>query len=251
MKKESIFIYGVHAVLEKLHASGGDVEEVLIARASKRPVLRVIEMEARRRGVRVDHVAPTQLSRLAAGNPHQGVVARVVGFNYLNFDDLMHEMRTPVVGNERILILDSLTDPRNFGALLRIAEAVGIRHVVIPKDRSVDVTPTVARASSGAVHYLKIYKIVNLRQLVLALKDLGFWTVGLDIRARRSLYDSTYPNRLVVILGSEGKGIRPLLLRECDLLVSIPMLGTIGSLNVAVAGAVFLYEILRQGSGRQ
>jgi 23S rRNA (guanosine2251-2'-O)-methyltransferase len=144
------------------------------------------------------------------------------------------------------LILDGLTDPRNFGALLRTAEAVGVRHIVIPKDRSVAVTPIVVKASAGAAHHVKIVKVTNLRRTIGILKEYGYWIVGLDAQSRESVYDRQYPSKLALVLGSEGRGVRPVNLRECDFLVSIPMLGKVGSLNVAVAGAVFLYELLRQ-----
>ena len=149
-------------------------------------------------------------------------------------------------GPEQILILDGLTDPHNFGALLRTAEAVGIRHVIIPKDRSVGVTAVVVKASAGAVHHLKIYKATNLRRAIKSLKDQGFWVAGLDVHATDGIYDRVLPERLGIVLGSEGAGIRPLIRQECDFLVSIPMAGKIASLNVAVAGAVFLYELVRQ-----
>jgi 23S rRNA (guanosine2251-2'-O)-methyltransferase len=129
---------------------------------------------------------------------------------------------------------------------LRTAEAVGIRRVLIPKDRSADVTPIVAKVSAGAVHHLKVYRVTNLRRAMLTLKEQGYWLVGLDDHAPEQIYDRVYQDRLGIVLGSEGRGIRPLILRECDYRVSIPMLGKVSSLNVAVAGAVFLYEILRQ-----
>jgi 23S rRNA (guanosine2251-2'-O)-methyltransferase len=176
----------------------------------------------------------------ASGSSSQGG-----GFFYLSFD----ELRKAISASSElvwILILDGLTDPRNFGALLRTAESVGIRHVLIPKDRSVAVTPTVVKASAGAAHYLNIYRTTNLRRAIAQLKELGFWIVGLDGKAPEAIYDRAYPKRLGIVLGSEGGGIRPLILRECDYLVSIPMEGKIASLNVAVAGAVFLYELLRQ-----
>jgi 23S rRNA (guanosine2251-2'-O)-methyltransferase len=147
---------------------------------------------------------------------------------------------------DQVLILDQLTDPRNFGALLRTAEAVGIRHVVIPKDRAVDVTPIVVKASAGAAHYLKIYKVTNLQRAMAQLKEKGFWFTGLDPQAKTGLYDQIFPEKLGIVLGSEGTGIRPLIRRECDFLVSVPMRGRIASLNVAAAGAVVLYEVFRQ-----
>jgi 23S rRNA (guanosine2251-2'-O)-methyltransferase len=245
MGNEQTFIFGVNAVLEKLKASASDVSEILIANRSDRRALRSLIAEARRHGLRVTYVHPDLLSRLTGGQSHQGVVAKVDAFTYSTLTELTQRL-SDSTETDWILILDSLTDPRNFGAVLRTAEAVGVRHVVIPKDRSVGVTATVAKASAGALHHLNIYKATNLRRVIMALKELGFWIVGLHAEAQTGIHDIVYPEKLGIILGSEGKGVRPLILKECDYVVSIPMFGKVASLNVAVAGAVFLYEILRQ-----
>jgi 23S rRNA (guanosine2251-2'-O)-methyltransferase len=245
MDAEPNFFFGINAVLEKLKASPKDVAEILIAKGSSAPALRDVDVQARRLGLRVNYVLPELLDRLSGWRKHQGVVARVAAYSYLSLADLLRELPKHS-GLVWILILDSLTDPGNFGAILRTAESVGIRQIVIPKDRAVAVTPTVVKASAGAVHHLKVYRATNLRQAISALKELGFWIVGLDAKAPEAIYDRIYPPRLGIVLGSEGLGIRPLIQRECDYLVSIPMRGKIASLNVAVAGAVFLYELLRQ-----
>jgi 23S rRNA (guanosine2251-2'-O)-methyltransferase len=238
-------IFGINPVLEKLKASSGDILEILIAESAGRLPLREISQQATRLGLALVHVHPKTLDRLVDGQRHQGVVARVEAYAYLPFADLLKEVSTNSAAN-RILVLDGLTDPRNFGALLRTAEAVQVSHVIIPKDRSVGVTPVVVKASAGAVHHVKITKVTNLRRALSELKAHDFWTVGLDGNSRETIYDKTFPQRLAIVLGSEGTGVRPVNLRECDFAVSIPMLGKISSLNVAVAGAVFLYELLRQ-----
>jgi len=244
MDNEPKFLFGINPVLEKLKASPHDVSEILIAKGSSGSALRGLNAEAKRLGIRVKYVVPDLLNRLSEGQRHQGVVAEVMGYCYCAFSDLLQIPSNPE--SVWILILDGLTDPRNFGALLRTAESVGIHHVVIPKDRAVAVTAIVAKASAGAVHYLKIYRTTNIRRAILDLKKIGFWIVGLDPKAPESIYDRIYPKRLGIVLGSEGGGIRPLVLTECDYLASIPMEGKIGSLNVSVSGGVFLYELLRQ-----
>lgn len=244
--QEFLFLFGVNPVAEKLKSSPHEVFEIVMARReSRHGALRSIDEAARRRGLEVRYVEPAVLDRLADGGRHQGVVAKVASYSYRSFPDLLLELSSSS-GQEWILFLDGLTDPHNFGALLRSAEAVGILHVVIPKDRSVGVTPTVMKSSAGAVHYLKIYRVPNLRQVILALKQRGYWVIGLDAGAGEALYDRSYPEKLAVVLGAEGSGIRPLIRQECDFLVSIPMRGKISSLNVAVAGGIFLYELLRQ-----
>jgi 23S rRNA (guanosine2251-2'-O)-methyltransferase len=241
MTQEKQLIFGVHPVLEKLRASPADVSEILIAEGAARSV----EAAARPLGVKISYRAREILDRLAPHQTHQGVIAKVAPFSYLSVSELFQTISTST-GSVEVLALDGLNDPRNFGALLRTAEAVGIRHVIIPKDRAVDVTPVVVKASAGAVHYLKIYKATNLRRAIGGLKDQGLWIAGLDARAKKNVYDQHLPDKVAVIIGGEGAGIRPLISRECDFLLSIPMVGTIESLNVSVAGAVFLYEMFRQ-----
>jgi 23S rRNA (guanosine2251-2'-O)-methyltransferase len=147
---------------------------------------------------------------------------------------------------DSVLILDGITDPQNFGAILRCAEAAGVAHVVIPKDRAASVNPTVIKTSAGAAHYVKVYQVTNLRRAMQRLKETGYWLVGLEAGAKASIYERSYPEKLGIVLGSEGQGMRPLVREQCDFLVSIPMSGRVASLNVAAAGAVFLYEIKRQ-----
>jgi len=245
MSNNENIIFGINPVLEKLKASAGDILEILIAENSEGTALRQIAHEAGQQGLRMVPVQAKLLDRLAGGYRHQGVVARVQAYRYLSFGELLQQISSDSA-TSWVLALDGLTDPRNFGALLRSAEAVGVNYVVIPKDRSVDVTPVVVKASAGATHHLKISKVTNLRRAIGELKNHGYWTVGLDGQSPKSIYDQIYPTRLVILLGGEGKGLRPVTLRECDFVVSIPMLGKIASLNVGVAGAVFLYELVRQ-----
>ena len=245
MASRTEIVFGINPVQEKLRASPKDVLEILFVEAGDGAALRSIEREAVRHGVRVSRVPVHLLDRLASGQRHQGVIAKIECFHYLSLDKFLERISTGV-NSEWILILDGVTDPRNFGALLRTAEAVGIGHVVIPKHRSAEVTPLVVKASSGATFYLNIVKATNLRRALSELKKRGYWIVGLDAKAAKTIYENKYPERLVIVLGSEGKGIRQINLRECDFVVSIPMLGKVASLNVAVAGAVFLYEVLRQ-----
>jgi 23S rRNA (guanosine2251-2'-O)-methyltransferase len=244
-EKDFNYLFGIHPVLEKLKASPREIEEILIAKGHQRPALRSIDAEARNSGLPIRYLDSGLLDRLVGGGRHQGIVAKVASYSYALFADLLEDLSSSP-GHDWILVLDGVTDPRNFGALLRTAEGVGVRDVVIPRDRSVGVTPVVAKASAGAVHHLKICRVTNLRQAIAALKKKGYWVLALDPRAEETVYGRGYPEKLVVILGSEGTGIRPLIQRECDFLVSIPLRGSIGSLNVSVAGGIFLYELLRQ-----
>lgn len=245
MEQSREIIFGVNPVIEKLNSGADEIDEILISDDSKRPALQRIVQEAACRGVRLVHVERKILDSLAGRQGHQGVVARVGSFRYMPFTEAVDRIAAPSI-NERILALDGLVDPRNLGGLLRTAEAAGVKYVLIPKDRAADVTPTVVKASAGAAYHLHISKVTNLRRAISELKAQGYWVAGLDANSDESIYRGGYPPRLVVVLGSEGAGIRPIILRECDFLLSIPMLGRVPSLNVSVAGAVFLYELLRQ-----
>ena len=244
-EKKSQFIFGINPVLEKLKLSPREVIEVMIVGGKTRGVLYSIEQAAKNHGIRIRYLESRELERLSGGSKHQGVVAHVAPYSYSLFDDLLQAL-PPAAQHDCILCVDGLTDPRNFGALLRCGEGAGVRYVVIPKDRSVGITPIVIKSSAGAVYSMNICRVPNLRRAILALKEKGYWIVGLDVRGPESLYQRVYPEKLVVVLGSERAGIRPLILQECDFRVSIPMRGKIASLNVAVAGGVFLYELVRQ-----
>ena len=239
-----VIICGVNAVVEKLKSAAGDVVELLIAEGRDRARLNSIMDDARRLGVPVRFVAPHEIGARTAGAQHQGIAAAVAPYAYASFADLMAEVQAAPVA--RILVLDGITDPHNFGALLRSAEGAGVTRVVIAKDRAVGVTPVVMKSSAGAMNHLKIYRVTNIARALEDLKEAGCWAVGLDAEASESIYDRVHPEKLAVVLGSEGKGMRPLIRRQCDFLAAIPMLGKVPSLNVSVAGAVFLYELARQ-----
>ncbi len=245
MATKQNLIFGVNSVLEKLRASPDDVIEILLSDVSDRAALRHISEQALRQRVPIVAASPKLLDHLVGGQRHQGVVARIEDYRYLPFVNLLEQV-VASSGAERILMLDGLTDPRNFGALLRTADGAGVRYVVIPKNRSVEANAVAIKASAGAAHHVKIAKVTNLHRAILELKKLDYWIVGLEAGGQESIYDRSYPSRLAIVLGSEGKGVRPVILRECDFLVSIPMLGKVASLNVSVAGAVLLYELLRQ-----
>jgi 23S rRNA (guanosine2251-2'-O)-methyltransferase len=241
-----LFICGVNAVAEKLRSAPGEVLELIVAEGRDRARLQSLIDEARRQALPVRFVDQQKLGAMTDGAVHQGVAAVVVPYSYFSFDRLLEEAKTAPA---RLLIVDGVTDPRNFGALLRSAEGTGIRDVIIAKDRAVGVTPVAIKSSAGAINHMRIYQVTNLARALTQLKSAGIWVVGLDAEAAETIYDRVYPDSLAVVLGSEGKGMRPLIRRECDFLASIPMLGKVASLNVAVAGGVFLYELTRQLRG--
>jgi len=242
-KSKPLVICGINAVAEKLKSGPGDILELMVASGRLAPRLAAIVDEARRLGLAVRSVDWARLTALTDGALHQGIAAAVAPPAYADFEQLLAAIKAEP---RRVLVLDGITDPRNFGALLRSAEGAGIRDVVIAKDRAVGVTPVVVKSSAGAVNHLQIYRVTNIARSLGKLKEQGCWIVGLGAEAAETIYDREYPAALAVVLGSEGKGMRPIIRRECDFLAAIPMLGKIASLNVSVAGAVFLYELARQ-----
>jgi 23S rRNA (guanosine2251-2'-O)-methyltransferase len=245
---EHELVIGINPILEKLKASPEEISEILLVRGPLRPILRSLETDAQKLQIKIQFVDAKELDYLAQGQSHQGAIARVRPYSYVPFSDLERNVASES-GPSRVLILDGITDPRNFGAILRTAEAVAVGHIIIPKDRSVRITPSVVKASAGAVHHLRIYRVTNLWRAIASLKNAGFWMVGLDAKATESYDSKEYPDKLGIVLGSEGRGLRPLISKECDYLVRIPMKGKISSLNVSVAAAILLYEVLRQHRG--
>lgn len=244
---EQDLIFGVNPILEKLRVSPEEISTILLTRGPLRPILKSLETDARKLQIEIQFVDAKELDYLAHGQNHQGALARVRAYSYAPFSELKSTISE--ARSQTVLIMDGITDPRNFGAILRTAEAVGAGAIIIPKDRSVRITPVVLKASAGAVNHLRIYRLTNLRRALMLLKSSGFWIVGLDANATETYDSKEYPNKLGIVLGSEGRGLRPLIAKQCDYLVRIPMKGKISSLNVSVAAAILLYEVSRQHSG--
>ena len=237
-------LYGIHPVLEKLRTAPGDIVEVLLVSGRRGAALRRVEQAARQERCRVSEIDARALSALTRGAPHQGVAARAAPFAYGSFEVLLAapEPAAP----DCVLFLDGVVDPRNLGGILRTSEALGVGHVVLPRDRAAGVTGAVVKASSGAAHHVEVYRVPNLLRALTALREKGYWLVGLDAHEESTVWDRAYPEKLAVVLGGEERGIRPLIRRNCDYLVSIPMRGRVGSLNVGVAWGVFACELARQ-----
>ncbi len=230
---------GVNAVLEHLRCDPKAIRRVLVARGAREAGTRVVE-EAHRAGVAVEVEDPKRLAAFARGDAHQGVVALLDAYRYADWGDLLE--RKP----ECVLVADQVMDPRNLGAIVRSAGAAGVGAVVIPRDRAAGVTSVVVRAAAGATAFVSIVQVTNVARALQELKKAGYWLVGLDGAARQGLFGFSFPERVVLVAGSEGTGLRPLTRSLCDFLIAIPMLGRVESLNVSVAVAVALFERLRQ-----
>ena len=235
-------LFGFHPVREALRA--GRVPEAVWMVAGAKG-LGEIAAVARASGVNVRAVSRQELGNICGSSRHQNVAARFP-------DRALHALDYPLALAEQraetpfVLALDHLQDPQNLGSLLRTAEAVGVHGVVLPKDRSAAVSTTVARASSGAVEHLAVCAVPNLVRALAQYKERGVWVVGLD-PAGETRYDTLdYDWPVAVVVGSEDKGLRPLVKRACDYRVRIPMTGRVASLNAAVAGSLLLYHIWRK-----
>lgn len=234
------FIYSRNAVYETLRARRREVFRVQIAEGTQeKGRLADIVSLAKERGIRVERVPRARLDKVHAN--HQGVTAEVSGYPYADLLDILENARAR---NEApfVLVLDSLNDPQNFGALLRTAEAVGVHGAVIPLAHTVEVTPAVVNASSGASEHLLIARS-NLAQAIDALKEENIWVVGLaqDGEAVGAKTKRHLTGAVAVVVGSEGEGIRPLTRARCDIVLTLPMRGRVESLNAAAAGSVALY----------
>jgi 23S rRNA (guanosine2251-2'-O)-methyltransferase len=239
-------MYGIHTVGEALDA-GEPLRSIHVARdRTKDPPLRRVLDLAKERGVHVRFEDRNFFARLPF-KAHQGIVAMTQPFEYAGLDDVLYAPReSPLL----LVLLDHLTDPHNVGAVLRTAECVGAHAVILPERRSAGVNATVRKASAGAAARIPVVRVTNIAQTVRQLKKEGVWTAGADVASEAlpmGLADFAQPVALVI--GSEGAGLAPLVKRECDALVRIPMLGRLASLNASVATAVLLYEVLRQRSG--
>ena len=241
--RESNVIFGIHPVEEALQARGRAFEYVAVAGGRGDSRLQHIIQACRSAGIAVRALPRDQLTRLAGTAGHQGVVAVTAEKQYSDVDDLLQRRR----GRHAFLVvLDGIEDPHNLGAIIRTAEAAGVDGLVIPERRAAGVTATVVKASAGATEYLPIAKVTNINRTIQDLKGSNIWTVGLDERGSQRYDQLDYNMDCAVVLGAEGQGLHEQVRKNCDFLVSIPMLGRVPSLNVSVAAAVVMYEIARQ-----
>ena len=237
------YLYGHWPVLECLRANRRRVEQLLVAeRVEDRGVIAQILELAKQQGVAVRRVNKGIMDDLANGANHQSTVLRVGDYPYVQDVETMLDISRSREEKPFLLLLDLLKDPQNVGVLLRIADAVGIHGVIMQERRSVSVTPSVVAASSGAVEHLHVAQVTNLVNTMKDLKKQDIWFVGLDIGSDlQPLGKADLDMSLGLVLGSEGEGMRRLVRETCDLLLTLPMRGKVGSLNVATVGSVALY----------
>ncbi len=243
-------VHGIHPVLEALRARPGDVDRIYVLEGGVAPrAAAEILSRAREARVKVERVPRERLAALAEGGSHQGVAARLRAFAYLELEELLERVRS-AEGPPLLVVLDGVQDPHNLGAILRSAEALGAHGLVLPRDRTVGVTAAVARASAGAVEHVPVSRVTNLSRALEQLKEAGLWVAAADPAGTEPLWAARLDGPLALVVGAEGVGIRPGVLKHCDLRLRIPIGGRIGSLNASVSAAVVLYEVARQRASR-
>lgn len=237
-------LFGLHPIEEAIRAGSGRLDRISIARERRDARLEKIAALARSAGIRVSSEPRDQLTRSAKTDAHQGVVAFLRDRAFLSIEDLLVP---PADGHHRFfLALDSIEDPQNLGALLRTADGAGVDGILLPERRSAPITPTVAKTSAGASEHVRIARVTNLVRSLEQMKKANIWVIGLDERGTPDYSDFDFTSDCVLVLGREGAGLHDLVKKTCDHLLRIPMAGKVSSLNVSVAGAVVMYEAMRQ-----
>ncbi|WP_291998512.1 23S rRNA (guanosine(2251)-2'-O)-methyltransferase RlmB [Candidatus Accumulibacter sp. ACC012] len=243
MSQNSRLIFGFHSTLAKLRHDPGAIREIYVDAARHDARLRDLVRQAEFATVRILPVDGARLQAMAPGARHQGVIATVDATpRHVTLDDVLDTLDEPAF----LLILDSIQDPHNLGACLRVADAVGAHAVVAPKDRAVGLTQAAVKVASGAAETVPYVTVTNLARTLRELKEREIWIVGTDADAKDDLYSAQWPTACAWVLGAEGDGLRRLTRETCDQLVNIPMLGSVASLNVSVATGVCLYEARRR-----
>ncbi len=238
-------IYGIHAIQHLLNSKPEQFLELHIQDTHDNKSLLSLASLAKTLGVNVSGVSKKQLDQWLPERNHQGVAAKVRLQPLLTEDDfstLIDACDKPPL----FLILDGVQDPHNLGACLRTADAVGVTAVIIPKDRSASLTPVVRKVASGAAETVPVVQVTNLVRAIEMLKKLGVWIMGTSMQTTQSLYQVDLKGSVAIVLGAEGTGLRRLTEERCDVLMQIPMIGVVESLNVSVAAGVCLYEATRQ-----
>ena len=235
---------GRNAVVEALRA-GRTIDKVFIADGDTDRGLQRLAAEAKEAGAVIVPVDRRKLDTMSFTRSHQGIIALAAAHEYATVDDILEEAaargEAPL-----IVICDELTDPHNLGAIMRSAECAGAHGVIIPKRRSVSLTATVAKASAGAVEYMKVARVTNINNAINELKEKGVWVFGTAAEGSIPMYKADLTGPAAIVIGNEGEGMSQLVRKNCDVMVHIPMKGRISSLNASAAASILLYEAVRQ-----
>lgn len=237
-------LYGLHPVEEAIRSDARRLDHVILARERKDERLERLVLKCREIGLRVSVQPREQLTRMAGTDAHQGVLAMVKQRALLSMEDLL--AAKPTGEHKFLLALDGVEDPHNLGALLRTCDAAGVDGVILTERRSAPISAVVAKTSAGASEHVRIARVTNLVRSLEQAKQAHAWVIGLDERGTLDYSDFDFRTDCVLVLGREGAGMHDLVKKTCDHLLRIPMAGKVSSLNVSVAGAVVMYEAVRQ-----
>ncbi len=242
-EEKTSLIEGRNEVIEALR-SGRTIDRLYVLDGSHDGKIETIKREAKKAGIRIDFIDRKRLDTMSLTGNHQGVVAKTAAYSYAEVDDILQ--RAEEKGEEPfIFVLDGIEDPHNLGAMIRTADVCGAHGVIIPKDRAVGLTATVAKASAGAINYVPVAKVTNLTRAMEELKQKGIWFAGADMDGEL-MYACNLRGPMGIVIGAEGKGLSRLVKEKCDYIVRIPLHGNIDSLNASVACGVLAYEVVRQ-----
>lgn len=237
------YIYGLHAAKKMLQFSADECRCLYCLESKNQRLQQVISL-ARQKNIKIVRTERDQLKVLCGSDKHQGCVLETVAetTRAVSLEQLLQD----VTEKDLYLVLDGVQDPHNLGACLRTADAIGVKGVIVPKDRAAGLTPVVKKVAAGAAESVPLITVINLSRALKTLKDAGVWLVGTTGEAESSLYEQGFSGAIALVMGAEGEGIRRLTADQCDYLVRLPMLGQVESLNVSVASGICLYEIARQ-----
>jgi len=238
------YIYGRNAIQEAIRTTPERINKILISQNSQKDKkINEIINEAKENGVLFQFVPTQKLETLTENSSHQGIVASISPIEYLDLDDFLNNLNKE---NAIVIVLDGVEDPHNLGSIIRTAVCAGVDGVIIPDRRCATVNATVQKASAGAVNHIPIIKVNNIVNALKKLKEKAFWVFGADAQANETYYDVDYSGNCAIVLGGENCGISKLVGCNCDHLIKIPMLSDFNSLNVANAGSIIIYEVVKQ-----
>lgn len=229
-----MYIYGKNVAKEYLKKDEKIENAYIYDKFSDKLIISALQ----KKKIPIKFLSKIELDKLVKGN-HQGIILSVPSYKYANIEDIIKKE------DSLIIILDHLEDPHNFGAIIRTCEAAKVDGIIIPKDRSVDVNSTVVKISTGAIDNVKICQVTNLNKTIKDLKNKGFWIVGTDMMGT-NYYDIDYSGKTAIIIGNEGKGMSRIVKESCDFIASIPMKGTVNSLNASVATGIVVFEAIKK-----
>ncbi len=238
-------LYGINPIQEALKASKRQCHKIVVKEGASNRRVQALLNSAKSLKVMIEELPPKQFQKQYGAYAHQSIIGYFSSKEPLNIKDLIRQS-FKTTATPTLVLLDGIQDPQNLGAIIRSAEVFGVQGVILPERRSASITETVAKCSAGAIEIIPVACVSNLVQTLEVLKSEGFWAVGVDSQGEKPCYELKFDFPTALVIGGEEKGIRPLLRKQCDFTVHIPMQGTLDSLNAAAASAVLFYEISRQ-----